>query len=505
MKFNLIRVNALANYIGTAFLLIFSITTVPYLLESLGPEAYGLIGFFAILQNILSVFDLGFSQFVGRQAAIAKGRNTEFIFFADILKSVEVYAIFLLGIILLLLFPISSALTDYWFQSNILTSREIEISLRIMFVCGALQIFIRLYKFALIGFEAQVWVNSFTIIIGALRFVGALFFIWLISDEIFHFFLYQLGIIILEGAVLRLKLYSIIPSSLDLSLRFNLIALKQALPLCASLAVVSFFWILATQSDKFILSKILPLNEFGFFTLVTLISSSSIYIVLPIRQAVQPRLTALLDNLKLSEAILLYRQSSHFIALLTGAFVSFLFYYSEALIFIWTGNRELTEFSEDILYLFAAGSGLFAIQLILVALQIANGALSLHIKTTAISLVLQIPIIAWAALEYGVFGVAVSWFFLRFLFFILWPLIIHRSFSKDLHLNWLFKDVLPVVAIQIATGYVLSNIISIQFIYSSFLPVITLLLIGLVILLSGLIYSPYLRDFFKLALSAGKK
>jgi len=141
----------------------------------------------------------------------------------------------------------------------------------------------------------------------------------------------------------------------------------------------------------------------------------------------------------------------------------------------------------------------------LVALQIANGALSLHIKTTAISLVLQIPIIAWAALEYGVFGVAVSWFFLRFLFFILWPLIIHRSFSKDLHLNWLFKDVLPVVAIQIATGYVLSNIISIQFIYSSFLPVITLLLIGLVILLSGLIYSPYLRDFFKLALSAGKK
>ena len=101
MKFNLIRVNALANYIGTAFLLIFSITTVPYLLESLGPEAYGLIGFFAILQNNLSVFDLGFSQFVGRQAAIAKGRNTEFIFFADILKSVEVYAIFLLGIILL--------------------------------------------------------------------------------------------------------------------------------------------------------------------------------------------------------------------------------------------------------------------------------------------------------------------------------------------------------------------------------------------------------------------
>lgn len=501
MNLSLIRINTFANYLGTGFLVIISAATVPYFLNTLGADAYGLIGFFAILQNILSFFDLGFSQLLGRHAAIAKSRKIEFSFFADILKSFEVYAFFLLIVVLIFASPISLFFSNYWFQSETLANDVIKSSIEIMFICGALQMYVRLYKFSLIGFEDQVWVNMFSIFISSLKFAGALVFIWTVSANIVHFFVYQLVVILIEVIGLRLKLYKNLPANLDLRLRFSIPAIKKVLSLSVSLATVSLLWILATQTDKFVLSKVLPLREFGYFSLIALIASSSIYIVLPIRQAVQPRLTALLDDSKLKEALLLYRQSSHFIALLTGALVTFLFFYSTELIYIWTGNEELSDFSEDILYLFALGTGLFAIQLILVALQIANGVLSLHLKTTVISLVLQIPIITWAAIEHGVLGVAISWFYLRLLFFLLWPFIIHRSFSKDLHFNWLFKDIFPVVSLQFFVGFLISQLISREDILSSYLPVVTLFFIALTILTLGLIYSPYLRKILRLKLS----
>ena len=123
MNLSLIRINTIANYLGTGFLVIISVATVPYFLNILGADAYGLIGFFAILQNILSFFDLGFSQLLGRHAAIAKSRKIEFNFFADILKSFEVYAFFLLIVVLIFASPISLFFSNYWFQSETLARR----------------------------------------------------------------------------------------------------------------------------------------------------------------------------------------------------------------------------------------------------------------------------------------------------------------------------------------------------------------------------------------------
>ena len=357
--------------------------------------------------------------------------------------------------------------------------------------------YIRLYKATVIGFEDQVWENSFSIFISALKYIGALLFIWFISDNIVHFFMYQLAIIFVEIIGFRIKVYKSLPAGLDLRIRFNANALKKVLSLSLGLATIPLLWILTTQTDKFVLSKILSLSEFGYFSLIALIASSSIYIVLPIRQAVQPKLTALIDDAKLDDALLLYRQASHFMALLAGALVAFLFFYSTELIYIWTGDEDLSKFSEDILYLFALGSGLLSIQLILVALQVANGVLSLHIKTTVASLLLQIPIIAWAGIEYGVLGVAISWFCLRLLFFLLWPYIIHKSFAKDLHFNWLFKDILPVVLIQFCAGFLISQVLSMQDVYNSYLPIGTLFLAGFSILLSGIACSAYSRRLIR--------
>ena len=85
-----LRTNTLANYIGTGALIFLSLVTVPYFLKHLGAEAFGLIGFFLILQNIFSILDLGFSQLIGRQIAKARAEDG-FGLLIELLKSIEVY------------------------------------------------------------------------------------------------------------------------------------------------------------------------------------------------------------------------------------------------------------------------------------------------------------------------------------------------------------------------------------------------------------------------------
>lgn len=53
--------NTSLNYLGQAYALLIGILILPFYLRHLGAEAYGLIGFFAVLQAWLQLLDAGMS------------------------------------------------------------------------------------------------------------------------------------------------------------------------------------------------------------------------------------------------------------------------------------------------------------------------------------------------------------------------------------------------------------------------------------------------------------
>ena len=63
-----------------------------------------------------------------------------------------------------------------------------------------------MYKGVINGYEDQVWLNVFNIIINTLKFVGGLILLAYISSNITHYFLYQLLIGFIELIVIILLL-----------------------------------------------------------------------------------------------------------------------------------------------------------------------------------------------------------------------------------------------------------------------------------------------------------
>ena len=66
---NGLKINILANFSGQTWSALLTLALVPVYIKFLGIEAYGLIGFFAMLQGMLVVLDLGLGQTLNRELA----------------------------------------------------------------------------------------------------------------------------------------------------------------------------------------------------------------------------------------------------------------------------------------------------------------------------------------------------------------------------------------------------------------------------------------------------
>ena len=64
--------NVIANYLGQGYIAAVGILIVPFYLEQLGTEGYGLVGIFTMLQAWLQLLDIGISTTLAREAAKSK-------------------------------------------------------------------------------------------------------------------------------------------------------------------------------------------------------------------------------------------------------------------------------------------------------------------------------------------------------------------------------------------------------------------------------------------------
>ncbi len=61
--------NVAATYVGQMYLALIGIVLVPFYVNFLGAEAFGLIGFWTMLQTWFTLFDMGLTPTMTREAA----------------------------------------------------------------------------------------------------------------------------------------------------------------------------------------------------------------------------------------------------------------------------------------------------------------------------------------------------------------------------------------------------------------------------------------------------
>jgi len=450
-----LRWNASANFLGLAYTIIIGISVFPLYLQYLGAEAFGLVGFFMLLQSWMQLLDMGMSPMLSRQAAQARAQRVRFVELKKLLRSLElIFLLFSLVVVLAFVFG-SEWVATSWLTVEAIPLSAVRICVVLMGGVIGVRLFTSLYRSGIQGLENQVWLNASNIVFVTMRFVGALLILQFLTQDIVTFFLYQLAISVVELAVLAVILHRSMPVTDHVGVGFYWDVLKPMLPFAGGLAYSVWVWILITQVDKVILSTILPLSEYGYFALVAIVAAGILQIGSPISQAILPRMTYLLSQDNEEGMLRLYRMSTRLMLVIMLPLVGVIAMFSTELLFAWTGDKAAAEWAGPVLFWFALGNGILAINAFQYYLQFAHGNLRIHVIYNTVSVIIQIPIIIYVAFEYGALGVAQAWFALRLIAFIVWTPIVHHVYAPGIHFSWLRKDIAPAF---LRTGFLLALI-----------------------------------------------
>lgn len=487
--------NTVANFIGLGYTTVIGIVVFPFYLQYLGPEAFGLVGFFTVLQAWMQLLDMGMSPLLSRQGARARGQKINFLEFKKLIRSLELIILLLALISFLSIAYGSSWIANNWLNVTSIDFIDVESCITLMGAMIGFRFFTSLYLSGIRGMENQVRLNIANIFLVSLKFVGALLLLQWVTHDIVFFFVYQFVIGMIELMVLAAMFYRLIPSTEKVGIKFFWTTLKPMLPFAGGIAYTAGIWVLLTQLDKLILSSILPLSEYGYFALVAVISTGITQLSGPLSQAILPRMTFLLSQGKEQEMLTLYRKSTQIMAVVMFPLAGMIALFSTELLFAWTGDRKAAEWAGPILFWFALGNGVLAISSFQYYLQFAHGKLKMHVIYNSITASIQIPIIVYVAFEYGALGVAITWFGLRLIAFIIWTPIVHNKFAPGILYEWFYKDVLPILA---------GTTVLLLIVYSAAIDLVnlerweilvSLTGIGLLVLITNVIISNASREF----------
>jgi len=456
-----IRKNILANYISQIYVTVIGIVMLPVYLRYMGAEAFGLVGFFIMMNAWFQLLDMGLTPTLARETARFRGGATDAATLLGLLRSLE-YIFFGVAVAgAAAIFMLSDRISTVWLGVQHLPLAEVTVAVVLMGLIVPVRWVSGLYRGAINGFERQIWLGGFNVLIATPRFVGVLLVFETMGATPTLFFSYQLVVALMEVAGLIFMTYFLMPRRAKGTPRFvSWGALRGVLGFSMTIAFTASVWVFVTQTDKLVLSKLLSLEEYGYFTLAVLVAGGVNVIGAPIAQALLPRLAKLAAEGNEAGVIALYRQTTQLVCVLAAPASMVLAAFAYPVLWAWTGDHHVASQAAPILSLYALGNGLLALSAFPYYLQYAKGNLRLHLIGHALLLVLLIPALLWATWQYGAWGAGCVWVTVNGLYFFGWTPLVHGHLAKGLHWQWLTRDIAPIALSVALAAFGLASIFS---------------------------------------------
>jgi len=449
-----VKRNIIANYLGSGWSALMGLVFVPLYIHYLGMEAYGLIGVFAILQAWLSLLDMGMTPTLNREMArFTAGAHTAQSIL-DLLRSLEQVCFAIAAGIVVAIWLSASWLSTHWLQAEKLPVEEVAQAIAIIGLVVALRFIESLYRGAILGLQEQVWLSAAGAGLATLRWGGAALVLMWVSPGIDAFFIWQ-------GLVSALTIFSFyfvvhrhMPKT-DAAARFSWIQLHGIRRFAAGMMATTLLSLLLMQVDKIILSRLLSLEMFGYYTLAGTVAAVLYQLTGPITQAYYPRFTELLTTGDIPGLINLYHQAAQLVSVIIIPAALMLAFFSESILLLWTGDALLARNAAPLLALLVLGTMLNGLMHIPYMLTLAYAWPGYAVRQNIVAVILLVPAILWATPRYGAIGAAWIWFILNAGYVLLGMHYLHRHLLKHEKWNWYSRDIgLPawVVALVAASS-----------------------------------------------------
>jgi O-antigen/teichoic acid export membrane protein len=403
-----VKRNIIANYLGGGWSALMALAFIPIYIHYLGIEAYGLIGVYVSLQGWFALLDMGLSPTINREMSrFTAGIHTPQSI-RNLLKSIEVIYTGIAVLLGALVIAISSWIATDWLRVEVLSIRSVTHALMVTGLIIALRWVNTLYRSAILGLQHQVWLNSVTATFATIRGVGTIGILAFISPTIQAFFLFQAVTYAIETAILARQTHHYLPTPPQPP-KFSVESIRGVWSFAAGMTLITFLATILTQVDKLLLSTLLPLEQFGYFTLASTVAGALSILVTPISNVAYPRFTELVA----SGAEQAFTEQYHkFAQLLTISVVPatlILSLFSHQIIYLWTQNAATTLAVAPILSIWVIGTALNGLMHVPYMAQLAHGWSRLTVIVNTIAAIIIIPAFLIFVPRYGVMAAAWIW------------------------------------------------------------------------------------------------
>lgn len=444
--------NVVANLGGKVWTVLVSLAVVPVYLRVLGIEAYGLMGVFLSLTAIFAVLDLGLGNALNRQFAQLSVQPDRAQDMRDLLRTLEIVYCTIgisIGVLTALLAP---SIAAHWVRPQQLSPESVAQTIALMGAAIAVQWPRALYTGGLMGLQRQVLPNLVSSASVTALNVGGVLIVVFIAPTLEALLLWIIAVSLVEVLLTRallLRHLPVAPAAAAFSKRQFLSVWRFA----AGMTGITVMAVILGQLDKVILSKLLTLEAFGYYSLAWRVVSGLYLLASPVQSAFFPRfsqLAALGDQEELGRS---YHRSSQLLSVLLLPVAVILAFFSDELLRLWTLDDGVVRNTSAILSVLAIGTAINGLMNLPTSLQLSYGWTRLVLMTNVVAVLILAPLLYDVARRHGGLGAAWIWLLLNVGYVAFTLQLMHRRLLRGQLVRWLLADVgAPLAAVVAVAG-----------------------------------------------------
>jgi O-antigen/teichoic acid export membrane protein len=443
-----IKKNIAANFAGSAWTGLMGVIFVPVYIRLMGVESYGVIGIFASLQAMFAVLDLGLSQALAREMARLSIDQQNSSRMADTARTLEIIYWCIALVVVAVIILASHFIAYHWLNPEKLSREFLLEVLWIMGLVIGLRWPVSLYMGGLNGLQRQVLVNSILAIFATLQGAGAIAVLWLIKPTVQVFFYWQALMALSQVIVLRIALWKKLSSEHKGIFRRDV--LKEIWRFAAGMTGISLVSTLLMQTDKILLSRLLSLSDFGYYTFAAMVAAVLYRLIAPVFTAYYPRLTELVSKNDQNGLVQTYHQGCQFMAVAILPSALTLAFFSKEVLSLWARDPGVIAHASLLVSLLVIGNTLHGFIHLPYALQLAHGWTKLSFSTNLVAVFFLTPAIYFSTIAWGAVGAASMWIVLNVGYLLIVIQLMHRRILKHEKWSWYRNDVIKPLAIALA-------------------------------------------------------
>lgn len=441
--------NLAAGIAYTLISAVVSLAVVPLYLRYLGIEAYGLIGFNMTMQGVLQLLDLGLTPTVSREVARGLALNDPRPA-QTLLRTLEIVFWSVAALIGILIAAAAPLIAQRWLNANTLGPASVATAVMLMGATIAARWPAGLYAGALTGAHRLTIVSALGTAYILVANVGVVLVLAFWSATIQTFFIWQAGCALAYSLAAQVAAWRVLGG--HRAARFDAGTLRAIARFAIGLSALALTGIVMTQLDKVILSRLLPLSQFGFYMLATAVVTALYGFINALFRVVFPRYTAIIADGRANEMVGDYRLLTAVLGSTWLPMMMVVAICAHPFLRLWTGSPAMADGAAPLLTVLAIGTALHGMMYLPYSVQLATGTTRLPLTINIVLIVMQVPLIILLTTHLGAFGGALAWLVLHVVYLHFGTYLTHRRIMRGWGRTWLIRDVYPRLAVCAGFG-----------------------------------------------------